>query len=173
MIKEKWKDVVGYEDLFVVSDHGRVWSKRSDKILKQSTSKTGYKCISTRIGGRKGTCKCFKVHRLVAEAFIDNPDNKPYVNHLDCDKTNNHHTNLEWCTSSENMKHAYNNIEFNIPRGSERKFSKLTDGDIRYIRQNYVPRKQGFSQRALAKKFSVSKCTVERILDNRRWKHVE
>ena len=132
MAQEKWKDTVGYENLFMISDHGRVWSKRSGKILKQGTFKTGYKCISTKIGGRNGTAKCFRVHRFVAEAFVENPDNKPYVNHIDGDKINNHYTNLEWCTKSENAKHSFE-IGLNYPRNKKvvflngKKFESLTE----------------------------------------------
>lgn len=104
---EEWKDVVGYEGLFQVSNLGNVFSKRTNKLLKHSVSKKGYCLIASKIGGRTGKNVCFKVHRLVAEAFLDNEQNKLYVNHKDGCKTNNNVLNLELCTSSENMQHAY------------------------------------------------------------------
>ena len=107
MDNKNWKDVVGFEDYFMVSDCGDVWSKRTNKVLKQRYNKSGYLVISTKIGGRKGRNHCFRVHRLVAEAFVSNPDNKPVVNHIDGIKGNNHVSNLEWCTPQENTKHYF------------------------------------------------------------------
>ena len=108
---EVWKDVVGYEEYFKVSNLGNVYSKRSGKILKQNLHPNGYYTIATKIGGRYGKNICFKVHRLVAKAFIPNVYDKPYVNHIDGVKTNNTIGNLEWCTAKENThgKHTSRN----------------------------------------------------------------
>lgn len=112
-----WKDVVGYEDYFQVSSEGEVFSKRTSRILKQYKNKRGYLVIGTRIGGRLGSAICLKVHRLVAEAFLSQKDkyslgaadnfygNIP-VNHINGDKSDNRLCNLEFCTYSENNKHA-------------------------------------------------------------------
>lgn len=91
----------------MVSNDGLVMSfnKRglSGKTMKQSDSAYGYKVLNIRVDG-KTLCK--KVHRLVAEAFLPNPDNHPFVNHIDGDKTNNSVSNLEWCTPKQNVHHA-------------------------------------------------------------------
>ena len=113
---EVWKDVEGYEGLYQVSTCGNVKSLpkvrrngtgtyiQKERLLKPSNTSTGYKKVELcKDGKRKG----FKVHRLVAIAFIPNPDNKPEVNHIDGNKINNNIDNLEWVTSSENSIHAY------------------------------------------------------------------
>lgn len=107
---EAWKDVVGYEGLYKVSSNGRVKSFRKDKvngnIMKQIESHKGYYEVSFTVKGHR---KKFKVHRLVAMAFIPNNCNKPLINHKDGNKKNNNIDNLEWVTHSENVKHAYDN----------------------------------------------------------------
>ena len=110
---EEWKDVAGYEGFYEVSSFGRVKSKertemcmggirhRSERILKQnSTRKDNKHCLVVLC--RDGTTKPFLVHRLVAAAFIPNPENKPYIDHIDTDPTNNHVWNLRWVTQKEN-----------------------------------------------------------------------
>lgn len=82
-MEEIFKDVVGFEDYFQISNFGRFFSKRSNKLLKLHINKSGYITLATKIGGRHGTNHCFKIHRVVAEAFIPNPENKPEVNHKD------------------------------------------------------------------------------------------
>ncbi|MBJ8023716.1 NUMOD4 domain-containing protein [Bacillus cereus] len=113
-----WKDVVGYEPFYQVSNTGEIRSKdrkvptrnpeklatRKGRILIQMTSRNGYKKVSlTRNVKDK---KQIQLHRLVALAFIPNPESKPFVNHIDGDKTNNHVSNLEWVTEKENAEHA-------------------------------------------------------------------
>lgn len=86
-----------------VTEDGRVWSYKSNKFLKAGDSH-GYKMVSLRVDRKS---KHMLVHRLVALTFLPNPDDKPQVNHIDGDKTNNRLENLEWNTSSENIRHAF------------------------------------------------------------------
>ena len=101
---EVWKDVVGYEGLYMVSNLGRVKSLRGNKerILKGYYHR-GYRRVDLY---KNGVMKHWRIHRLVAQAFIDNPNNYPVVNHRDEDKSNNRVDNLEWCTHEYNVNYS-------------------------------------------------------------------
>lgn len=107
---EIWKDIKGYEGLYQISNYGRVKSlgngnsnNSKERILKPAKLKDGYLyVILSKQGKRKG----FKIHRLVAQAFIENPNNYPQVNHKDEDKTNNNVSNLEFCTPKYNINYG-------------------------------------------------------------------
>ena len=104
-MKEIWKDIIGYEGLYRISDQGRIFSVKSGKIRETFVSNSGYKMIHLY---KNGTDRHFTVHRLVANAFLPNHENKPILNHKDEDKHNNCVNNLEWCTSLYN--NTYNNV---------------------------------------------------------------
>lgn len=111
------KDIPGFEGLYKISDEGHVicctktiliGNYKTARVLEEKVMSpfeaNGYLCVFLkRWGGRAK----FSVHRLVAQAFVPNPENKPVVNHKDRNRQNNHHTNLEWCTYSENTNHWY------------------------------------------------------------------
>lgn len=100
---ETWKEIKDYPK-YEVSDNGRIKNSRTGHILKPGTHRQGYSLVwLCDEDGRHGKT----VHRLVAEAFIDNPLSKPQVNHKDGNKSNNSVENLEWNTGSENTAHAY------------------------------------------------------------------
>ncbi len=103
---ERWKDIKGYEGHYMISNNGRVKTlkPRSENILRPRFSKLRYNNCALSLNGVR---KQFKVHRLVAQHFINNPKNKPHVNHLDSNPSNNVVENLEWCTHKENIEHAW------------------------------------------------------------------
>jgi len=101
---EVWLPVVGYEQYYLISDHGRLFSLIQNRPLKTTPNVHGY--IGTSLNITK-TRKSAMVHRLVAMAFIPNPDNKKEVNHIDANKQNNAVSNLEWVTPKENVAHMW------------------------------------------------------------------
>ena len=107
--QEEWKAVADSNGEYYVSSHGRVKSLKfgKERILKPVLQSRGYPTIFIRQKGQKR--KQFRVHTLVALAFIENPYHKPQVNHIDGNKLNNHIDNLEWVTRSENIQHAWDN----------------------------------------------------------------
>jgi hypothetical protein len=169
---EMWKDVTNWEGLYKISNLGNVYSVRSNKNLKHQKSGhkgSGYLQVPLhRDGKKKLTC----VHRLIAEHFIPNPENKPVVNHLDGNKQNNEISNLEWCTVSENMKHAYDTgLNTSLKHGIEHHKSKLNEDDVREIRRLYATGM--VSQTKLAKQFGVNQANIGFIVRKEIWKHVE
>ena len=178
-MQEMWKDVVGHEDILMISNLGNLYSKRSKRLLKLNYVKDGYVTYATKIGGRKGTAKCFKIHILVADAFLNSPTNEQlvwanksyygmvYVNHIDGNKYNNSVNNLEWVTGKENAQHYLNELngmkELSTRRQSQ---ASLTDENVRYAREQY---KNGLSQRAIAKILNVSRDSVGRAIRGYKW----
>ena len=104
-MKEIFKDIKNYEGLYQVSNLGRVYSIRNNKILKPKLNRCGYLSVNLKY---KGSHVTKSIHRLVAQTFIENPYNFPQVNHKDEDKTNNCVDNLEWCTAKYNHNYGTN-----------------------------------------------------------------
>lgn len=161
-MEEVFKDVVGFEDYFQISNLGKIFSKRSNKILKLHTNKSGYVSLATKIGGRQGTSHCFRVHRLVAEAFLPNPENKLEVNHKDGIKTNNKISNLEWVTSSENKIHS--NISGLRRLGINNPQAKLTLEQLKIIRESNKRHTE------LAIEMNVSEATIRNVRSGKTYK---
>src|SRR5690606_13275621 len=113
--------------------------------------------------GRKGKAGCLKIHREVATAFVENPENKPYVNHKDGNKRNNKVENLEWVTASENVNHAYAIGLIDTVKGQDKQNSVLKDEDVYYIRENYVPYSRTHGTRALSRKYGVAHSVIQGV----------
>lgn len=127
MENEVWKDVIGYEGLYQVSNFGRIRSKKG--ILKQGINKKGYPYINIR--DKYGKQKQMETHRIIALTFLPNPFNKAQVDHIDANKTNNNVNNLRWTTPKENS----NNIN------SLKKLRAIMK-DKDFLRKRWVARKE-------------------------------
>lgn len=121
---EIWKDVVGYEGLYQVSNKGRVKSRIG--IRRTPLSANGYKIVKLC---KSGVVKFFLVHRLVANAFLPNPNCLPIINHKDENKLNNSVENLEWCTSEYNVRYSRSKTILQISKNGElvREWSSITE----------------------------------------------
>ena len=118
---EIYRDVLGYEGRYQVTSWGRVYSVEKERFLIPQENEKGYLRVSlTEENGRR---KHKKVHRLVATAFIPNPENKPQVNHKDGNKSNNSFTNLEWVTDEENKIHQATMLNFTGEEGDIREYT--------------------------------------------------
>ena len=169
--EEIWKPVKGFDDYFI-SNKGRVKSTKhkKPKIRKHSVSNysTKYPCV---VLSKNNKPKCLFVHKLVAQAFIPNTENKPNVNHIDGDKKNNNVNNLEWVTPKENTRHAINNGLFVLKEqgGVKNHMSNINRNDVLDIYNTYM---MGcFSQREVADAFNVSDTTVWRIVNKKAYKN--
>lgn len=171
IMKETWLDIAGYEGYYQVSNFGNVKSlevtysvcnterTRKSRIMAQEKRPNGY----MQIGLCKGTTqKKFRIHRLVAMAFIPNPHNLPIVHHLDNIKSNNSSVNLEWCTFSKNTKHAYDMGLIKHPT------MRLTTEKVCEIRRLYE--EEGRTQKYLASVFNVGISQISGIVRYKSWK---
>lgn len=174
MENEEWKDIPGYEGFYQASSLGRIKGLKrivnhgkngtmvlAEKILKPFINDSGYSVVSLSNFGRLTRTS----HRLVALAFIPNPENKPEINHKNGIKNDNRPDNLEWATSLENKAHALDLGLIKI--GSDRVQSKLTEVQVLEIRSI-----KNTKQQDVANMFNVTKETISAIVTRRNWKHI-
>lgn len=175
------KPIPGYEEYYGASKDGRIYSynyKKTGKIgeLAQSIlvdrrrkSSTFYRRVKAyHINKNTPTA----VHRLVAMAWIPNPDNKPQVNHKDGDKGNNHADNLEWCTCRENNRHAVLNGLDDHPNGEDHHSSKLTEKQVLEIKAHLAESQYHGQGVELAEMYGVTNYTICDIKRGKTWRHL-
>lgn len=172
-MEEIYKSIPGYEGFYEASNFGNIRSLnridsgnkfRTGKTMKPVLKKaTGY--FQVKLCRGNADHKICLWHRVICLTFIENILNKPSVNHIDADKSNNRIENLEWVTAKENTSHGINigNIK---PRGEDNKSSKLKITDIIFIRSNSI------SSKELSKKYNVASAHINSIRRRVTWKHV-
>ena len=163
---EYFKKIKGYEN-YLISNQGRVFNFKFKKFLKPTKDRGGYLLVNL---WKNGIRKLYRIHRLVALAFIPNPENKETVNHIDGVKINNFAINLEWATNKENTQHALNNGLLKPIKGSKNSSSKLTEDQVLEIRRIYSSGE--ISQRALGEMFDVTQMLISYIVRRKNWNHI-
>lgn len=170
---EIWKDVIGYEGIYQVSNMGRVKRIKQargthvGKVLKEVLGKDGYVYVKIF---KEGLGKRYSPSRGVAQAFIPNPENKPQINHKNGIKTFNWVENLEWVTRSENCLHAYRVLKITANQGEKNGQAKLKAKDIPIIRQ--LLKEGNLLHREIGKIFGVRRATIDDIKNGYAWTHI-
>lgn len=151
---------------YSVSEEGKIFGKHNVE-LKQRLNADGYPVVT--LGDSNIRRSSIRVHRLVCESFVPNPENKPEVNHIDGNKQNNHYSNLEWATRIEQIHHAFRTGLSKGKKGSENGRAVLSEPDAIEARKLY-DKKVPIAE--IARKFGVGWTTISHVLKNETWKHV-
>lgn len=160
---EVFKDIKGFESKYQISNLGNVRSKKTGLLIKHMCNKKGYHYVHLSINRYKS--KKEYVHRLVARGFIDNPQNKPQVNHIDGNPANNTVDNLEWCTNEENQEHAVlHNLHY---QGELHRDSKFTEDSIKLLPELV---KSGFTFGQLNVLTGVAIINLKKIIYGKTWR---
>ena len=164
---EVWRDIENYEGDYQVSNFGRIKSFKSDivKIRKPYLDKDGYLQI---VLSKNGISKWVKIHRLVAQAFIPNLENKPDIDHIFNNKFDNFAENLRRVTKSENNRYAYETGR--VKTGEDNYRAKLTNEQALWCKLVYKPRDKEFGASALSRKFGVNARTMCDVVRNETYK---
>jgi NUMOD4 motif len=176
-MKEIWKDIDDYRNIYQVSNLGRIKSlartwisgkgvikSSKDRILVTAPDSNGYYIVNLH---KYGIRTCFKLHRLVAKYFIPNPENKPEVNHKRGNKSHNKASQLEWVTKSENELHAWKTKLKIHSKGEKHHMTSLTKKEVFMIR--YLRNKNNSKHKDLANCFNTTVATIHNIIKRKTW----
>jgi predicted XRE-type DNA-binding protein len=179
-MKEIWKYIPSLKGFYMASNLGRlkrlerqvVYPKGGvrvfpDLILKSTVNPMGY--VSVYISIEKSR-RVYMTHRLVGEAFLDNPENKPYINHKNSIRNDNRIENLEWCTAAENNQHAFDHGFGNVKSGEGNHFSKIKAEEVKKIYTMSI--KGDMMQKDIASMFSITRSHVSSIKLKKAWKEL-
>lgn len=170
---EEWRDIEGFEGFYKISNYGRVKSfhfrKNKVKILIPYVTPNGYLMVSLHKSKIK---KKITIHRLVAKAFIPNPENLPAVDHKFGIKFDNYAGNLEWVSYAENSSRAINMglLKF---KGEDNPSAIISNEDAAYCRSVYIRRDKEFGAAALARRFGITKSSMCKIVNGKSYKHIQ
>lgn len=169
MSDEVWKDISGFEGRYWASSLGRLKSVKTILMFDKSVNNAGY--LYSHLGHAK---KTYPVHRIIAETFVSNPENKPQVNHINGNKKDNRAINLNWMTAKENMRHMFENLseesrakKRESATGINNANAKMNVSDVIKIRLSKK------TDAHLAMEYKVSTTCINRIRIRRTWKHVQ
>jgi hypothetical protein len=173
---KEWKKIEDYP-LYEASSDGELktfnWKNKGvERIMKPAFDGCGY--LRTMLKGNDGKFNTIKVHRIIAQTFISNPENKPQINHKNGIRHDNRVENLEWCTASENLKHSYK-IGLSDARGEKNPCATLTDKQVLEIRANYTfgkNCKNGETKKQIAERYGTTFEVIKRLVQNKTWKHL-
>jgi hypothetical protein len=177
-IREEWKPIPSLDDCFEASSHGRIRRVKGNLgsniglIIRPHLNSSGYQLVYITLNGYR---RKYRVHRLVAEAFLGPRPPGKQVNHIDGVKANNARSNLEYVTAKENMRHAMRlglirtaGLSIRNFRNEDKLWRKLSIRSVKHIREN----PDNLTGVALGKQFGVDHCTVSRIRSGKMWKHL-
>jgi len=180
-MEEIWKDIIGYEGLYEISNLGNVMAKEKTvpnvngtRIMERTLPKRLLKPQSDRYGYfkvnlyRHSKMTAKTIHRLVGVAFIPNPENKPCINHIDYNKGNNFIENLEWCDHEYNYNHSKDRIKKSMKSGENHHTTTLTNEQVIEIKK-LKGIKRNFE---IAIMFGVSQPLICDIMKGKKWKYV-
>lgn len=174
---EEWKLYHGHnwieKDKFLISNHGRVKSLRVDTvkgtIIKPSRVSDFPTFQGRTVEGKRSTRY---IHKIVAELFMTNPENKPFIIHLDYDKYNNHVSNLAYATQEELTKHHRNNPNYK-KKAFDPSWSKLTYNEAKILKKKLLDPNRKTRIKMLAKQFGISEMQAWRIKSGENWGHIK
>lgn len=163
-------------EYFKVSNYGRVvrrFDEGEDEKPYSATSVNGYDVINVKSSGKRHFTKY--LHKVVAQLFVENPENKEFVIHLDYNKLNNKANNLKWATQSELTKHHFNNLEVILSKEKRKinqPYTKLTEGKVRLIKRKIFDPNRRTRLKMIAKQFGISEMQLWRIKSGENWGHI-